>query len=76
MAAAVSADKGQVIQTVGAVEPAVELGKLSFGSTAVGAGAEFGHNKSPPKYKIGLRELPGGLHLYITYLEFPVKTET
>lgn len=50
--AAVIADKGQVVQTVGAVEPAVELGKLSFGSTTVGTGAEFGHSKIPPKCKI------------------------
>ena len=73
--ATVIADKGQIIQTVLTVEPSVELGKLSFGSTAVGTGTGFGHSKIPPKCKISLRESPGGLHLYITYLEFPVKTE-
>ena len=69
MAAAVGADKGQVVQTVEAVEPAVELGKLSFGSTTVGTGAEFGHSKIPPKCKIGLRGSPGGLRSYNIYLE-------
>lgn len=75
-AAAVGADKGQVVQTIGTVEPAVELGKLSFGSTTVGTGAEFGHSKIPPKYKISLRGSPGGLHLYSIYLEGGEKPES
>lgn len=68
MAAAVGADKGQVVQTVGAVEPAVELGKLSFGSTTVGADLCGCHGESPPE-SIKKVDTRVGVYFYNIYAE-------